>query len=154
MRISTAGLELIKQFEAFEPQPYRDAVGIPTIGYGATYYPGGERVRMSDLPITEPDASDMLEQMVQRYADGIERYVQVPIASPMFDALVSWAYNVGLESARTSTLMRLLNAGDYLGAAEQFIKWNRAGGRELRGLTRRRLAERDLYLQGVEELQP
>lgn len=150
MSIGPAGLALIKRFEGFEPGPYRDAVGIPTIGYGATYYPGGQRVRMTDPPITEPEASRLLEQMLERYADAIDRYVQVPITPSMRDALISWAYNVGLEAARTSTLMRLVNAGDFAGAAGQFARWNRAGGQVLAGLTRRRAAERALFSSDME----
>lgn len=147
MRISDDGLRLIKEFEGFRSRAYIDPVGIPTIGYGATYYPAsGARVRMSDAPITEAQASQLLRFMLQRYEDAIARYAQVPLTQGQFDALVAWAYNVGLEAARASTLMRLLNGGDYSGAAEQFARWNKAGGRELPGLTRRRAAERALFL--------
>ena len=150
MHISDNGLDLIKQFEGFRSAPYLDPVGIPTIGYGATYYPGGRRVRMTDTPITEPFASDMLRHQVTTYGDGIDRYAQVPLTQNQFDALVSWAYNVGLEGARTSTLMRKLNEGDYVGAADQLMRWNKAGGREVRGLTRRREAERALFMTECE----
>jgi len=151
MKLGPQGLALIKQFEGFEPAPYRDAVSIPTIGYGATYYPGGQRVSLRDPPITEPEASRLLELMLARYAEGIDRYAQVPLSQGQFDALVSWAYNVGLEAARTSTLMRRLNEGDYLGAADQLPRWNRAGGQVLRGLTLRRLAEQDLFVSSMEQ---
>ena len=77
MHISDNGLDLIKQFEGFRSAPYLDPVGIPTIGYGATYYPGGRRVRMTDTPISEPFASDMLRHQVTTYGDGIDRYAQV-----------------------------------------------------------------------------
>ena len=150
MHISDNGLDLIKQFEGFRSAPYLDPVGIPTIGYGATYYPGGRRVRMTDTPISEPFASDMLRHQVTTYGDGIDRYAQVPLAQHQFDALTSWAYNVGLESARTSTLMKLLNLHDYQGAADQLPRWNRAGGRVLPGLTRRRAAERAMFLTECE----
>jgi len=150
MTLSERGLNLIKEFEEFRGMPYRDAAGIPTIGYGATYYPDGQVVRMTDPAITEPEGSRMLVLMVARYADGISRYVQVPLMQEQFDALVSWAYNVGLEAARTSTLMRVLNAGDYAAAAAQFERWNRSGGQVLGGLTRRRRRERDLFLSGTE----
>lgn len=149
MHISDNGLDLIKRFEGFRSAPYLDPVGIPTIGYGATYYPGGRRVRMTDTPISEPFASDMLRHQVTTYGDGIDRYAQVPLAQYQFDALTSWAYNVGLESARTSTLMKLLNLHDYQGAADQLPRWNRAGGRVLPGLTRRRAAERAMFLGEV-----
>ena len=150
MQISDEGLEIIKRHEGFRSHPYRDAVGIPTIGYGATYYPvTGRRVTMTDPPLSEPQASALLEAMVDRFAAGIRRYAQVPLTQRQFDALVSWAYNVGLEAARTSTLMRKLNTGDYEGAADELPRWNRAGGRVLRGLTRRRAEERALFLSEV-----
>lgn len=147
MQISAEGLALVKEFEGFRGAPYRDAVGIPTIGYGNTYYPdSGARVRLSDTPITERQASAILLTTLARYEAGIDRYVQVQVNQGQFDALVAWAYNVGLENARASTLMRLLNDGDYDGAAAQFPRWNRAGGQVLAGLTRRRAAERALFL--------
>ncbi|MDR0273876.1 MAG: lysozyme [Burkholderiaceae bacterium] len=146
LTLSQQGLDLIKQFEGFRAAPYLDAVGIPTIGYGATYYPGGARVRMTDPPMTEAHASLLLESMVHRFADAINGCVQAPLTQPQFDALVCWAYNVGIEAARHSTLVRLLNEGDCAAAADQFLRWNRAGGRELAGLTRRREAERGLFL--------
>jgi len=149
LTLSPQGLDLIKQFEGFRAAPYLDAVGIPTIGYGATYYPGGIRVRMSDPPLTEAHASALLESMVRPYEAAINDSVHVALAQQQFDALVSWAYNIGAESARKSTLVRLLNAGDYAAAADQFLRWNRAGGRELAGLTRRREAERGLFLNAA-----
>lgn len=150
MEISDAGIALIKSFEGFRSRPYKDAVGINTIAYGATYYPDGRRVRMTDPPLSEAEGDMLLRYQVRAYADGIERYAQVPLTQSQFDALTSWAYNVGLEAARTSTLMRLLNSGDYEGAADQLPRWNRAGGRVLAGLTRRRLAEREMFLEHVE----
>lgn len=145
MMISQQGLDLIKQFEGFRSAPYRDAAGIPTIGYGATYYPDGTTVRMTDMPISEKQASAMLVSMVERYAEGVNRYVQVHLTQTQFDALVSFSYNVGLDAVRNSTLLRKLNAGDYAGAAEQFARWNQSGGVVLAGLTKRRAAEADLF---------
>ena len=94
----------------------------------------------------------LLRYQVQSYADGIDRYAQVPLTQSQFDALTSWAYNVGLEAARKSTLMRRLNEGDYMGAANELPRWNRAGGRVWAGLTRRREAERALFLEDDEVL--
>ena len=147
MQISDKGLGLIKAFEGFRAKPYRDPVGIPTVAYGATYYPDGRRVRLSDPPMTEAEGEMMLRHQVRAYADGIARYAQVALNQNQFDALTSWAYNVGLEAARTSTLMRKLNAKDYQGAANELPRWNRAGGKVLAGLTRRREAERALFLE-------
>ena len=85
--------------------------------------------------------------VLREYEAGITDALRVDVTQSQFDALVSWAYNVGLGAAKQSTLMRLLNAGDVPGAADQFLRWNRAGGVVLRGLTRRREAERDLFLE-------
>ena len=149
-RLSQTGFNAIKQFEGFSSRPYLDVAGVPTIGYGATYYQDtGRRVSLSDAPLSEPQAARLLELMVRRFADGINRYVQVPLSQPQFDALVSWAYNVGLEAARTSTLLRLLNQLNYTAAADQFPRWNKSGGRVRAGLTSRRAAERAMFLSGT-----
>ena len=146
MKISEKGLNLIKEFEGLRLKPYKDAVGIPTIGYGNTYYEDGRKVSLSDPAITEARATDLLKMVVKRYEDAINRYVQVPITQNQFDALVSFAYNVGNENVRKSTLMKLLNRKQYMEAADQLLRWNKAGGKTLKGLTRRRQAERTLFL--------
>ena len=148
MKIGAKGLTHIKSFEGFVPNAYLDPVGIPTIGYGATYYQDGTPVRMGDAPITEAQALALLAFQVGRYADAVARYVQVPLAQEEFDALTSFTFNLGPEALRRSTLLRKLNAGDYRGAADEFPKWNMAGGRVYPGLTRRRMAERALFLGG------
>ena len=146
MKISEKGLNLIKEFEGLRLKPYKDAVGIPTIGYGNTYYEDGRKVSLSDPAITEERATALLKMVVKRYEDAINRYVQVPITQNQFDALVSFAYNIGNENVRKSTLMKLLNRKQYTEAADQLLRWNKAGGKTLKGLTRRRQAERVLFL--------
>lgn len=146
MKASDKGLALIKQFEGFSARPYLCPAGVPTIGYGATYYPDGRRVTMQDRPVTEADATAMLRAMLASYEAGIARYVQVPLTQGQYDALVSFAYNLGLAALKSSTLLRLVNARDWQGAAAQFPRWNRAGGKVLPGLTRRREAERVMFL--------
>ncbi len=146
MKTSDKGLALIKQFEGFSARPYLCPAGVPTIGYGATYYPDGRRVTMQDKPVSEADATAMLRSMLASYEAGVSRYVQVPLTQGQFDALVSFAYNLGLAALKSSTLLRLLNARNYAGAAAQFPRWNRAGGKVLPGLTRRREAERVMFL--------
>lgn len=146
MKISEKGLNLIKAFEGLRLKPYKDAVGIPTIGYGNTYYEDGRKVSLSDPAVTEERATELLKMVVKRYEDAINRYVQVPITQNQFDALVSFAYNVGNENVRKSTLMKLLNRKQYTEAADQLLRWNKAGGKTLKGLTRRRQAERVLFL--------
>lgn len=146
MKTSDKGLALIKSFEGFSARPYLCPAGIPTIGYGATYYPDGRRVTMQDRPVTEADATAMLRSMLASYEAGVDRYVGVPLTQGQFDALVSFAYNIGLSALKNSTLLRVLNLRDYAGAAAQFARWNRANGKVLPGLTRRREAERKLFV--------
>ena len=146
MKTSDKGVALIKQFEGFRSKPYLCPAGVPTIGYGSTYYPDGKKVTLRDKPVTEADATAMLRSMLIRYENGVSRYVQVPITQGQFDALVSFAYNLGLAALKGSTLLRLVNERNYVGAAAQFSRWNKAGGKVLPGLTRRREAERKLFV--------
>ena len=146
MKTSDKGVALIKQFEGFRSKPYLCPAGVPTIGYGSTYYPDGKKVTLRDNPVTEADATAMLRSMLVRYENGVDRYVQVPITQGQFDALVSFAYNVGLSALKGSTLLRLVNERNFVGAAAQFSRWNKAGGKVLPGLTRRREAERKLFV--------
>lgn len=147
MNISENGLNLIKQFEGLSLKPYADAVGVPTIGYGSTYYENGGKVRLSDPAISEEQATELLRHTVRHYEKAVKASVTVPLTQNQFDALVSFTYNLGAGNLQRSTLLRLLNQGDYRAAADRFVRWNRAGGRVLRGLTRRREAERDLFLK-------
>lgn len=139
MKISQRGLDLIKQFEGLKLTAYLCPAGVPTIGYGTT-----KGVRMGQT-ITAAEAERMLAQDVEKFAKGVREAVKVPLEQHEFDALVSLAYNIGLGAFRTSTLLRLLNAGDKEAAAKQFDRWNKAGGKPLAGLTRRRAAERKLF---------
>lgn len=147
MNIGDRGLDLIRAFEGFRADPYLDAVGVPTIGYGSTYYPDGQRVRLTDPPISEPEARRLMQATLAEFEDGISAALRVGVTQSQFDALICWAFNIGVSAAQESTLLRRLNAGDVQGAADQFLRWNRAGGQVLRGLTRRREAERALFLE-------
>ena len=139
-RINTVGLNLIKDFEGLRLNSYRDAVGVWTIGYGHTGTAGpGQR-------ITNAQATALLREDVATFENAVTRAVRVPVTANQFAALVSFTYNVGSGALNSSTLLRRLNAGDTLGAADEFLRWNRAGGQVLAGLTRRRVAERDLFL--------
>ena len=143
MRTSQRGMNLIKSFEGLRLQAYQDSVGVWTIGYGATR---GVKPGMS---ITKDQAERMLLNDVQRFEPEVERLVKVPLNSSQWDALICFTYNLGAANLESSTLLRLLNAGDYAGAADQFPRWNKAGGKVLPGLARRRAAERDLFLGGA-----
>lgn len=140
MQISSRGLGLIKQFEGLKLTAYRCPAGVPTVGYGHT----GPDVKMG-MTITEPQADALLRQDVAKFERGVEKLAP-KTTQGQFDALVSFAFNLGLKALEGSTLLRLHKAGDYQAAAPQFLRWNRAGGRILPGLTRRRAQERGLYL--------
>jgi len=139
MHTSQKGLDLIKSFEGLRLSAYRCPADIPTIGYGTT-----SGVKMGDT-ITKERAEEMLREDVKRFEDQVLRLVKVPLTQGQFDALTSFVYNLGPGNLSNSTLLRLLNAGDYKGAAAQFDRWNKAGGKVLAGLARRRAAERALF---------
>lgn len=141
-QISDAGIELIKQFEGLELKAYPDpgSGGDPwTIGYGHT----GPDVKPGRV-ITEAEAEELLRADLARFEKAVAKLCPVTTDN-QFAALVSFTFNVGEEALRTSTLRRLHNEGDYDGAAAQFARWNRAAGRVLNGLVKRRAAEAALY---------
>lgn len=147
-QVNLAGINLIKSFEGLFLKPYLDAVKIPTIGYGTIKYPNGPAVTMNDPNITEEQALEYLEYEINEKAAAVEKMVKVSINDNEFAALVAFAYNVGVGALKDSTLLKLLNANtDRTAVADQFLRWNKAGGKELAGLTRRRQAERALFLQ-------
>jgi lysozyme len=140
------GIELIKQFEGFSAKPYKCPAGIPTIGYGATYYPNGAKVTMTDKEITEAMATNLLADMLGTYEKSVDSFCVDTITQNQFDALVSFAYNLGVGNLKSSTLLKKVNANpnDTTIRAE-FMKWTKAGGKILTGLVKRRTAEADLY---------
>lgn len=139
MKINEAGLNLIKDFEGCRLKAYLCPAGIWTIGYGHT-----QGVK-PDMVINQLQAERFLKQDLKRFEDAVTSLVKVPITPNQFSALVSFAYNVGTGALYDSTLLRKLNKKDYKGAANEFLRWNKAGGKVLSGLTRRRLAEKDLF---------
>jgi lysozyme len=144
MLTNQAGVELIKEFEGLRLRAYLCPAGVATIGYGTTIYPTGRKVQLGDT-CTEGQAEQFLRHDLRAFEREVERMVRVPVNPNEYSALVSFAYNLGAEALRKSTLMRLLNAHNYAGAAEQFARWTYAGGKSLPGLVRRRAAERALF---------
>lgn len=145
---SQNGIDLIKKFEGFRGKPYRDAVGIATIGYGATYYPNGNRVKLTDAPITEKYATTLLEVMLRPYEKAVDSFTRDDINQNQFDALVSFAYNLGVNALRSSTLLKKVNKNpNDPTIRNEFKKWVNAGGRPLKGLITRRNIEADLYFK-------
>lgn len=146
MNTSQTGINLIKGFEGKRLVAYDDGVGVWTIGYGTIKYPNGVRVKKGDT-CTEVQAETYLKSDLVKFENAINRLVKVPLNQNQFDALSSFTYNLGETNLSKSTLLKKLNAKDYAGAADQFLVWNRAGGKVLTGLVRRREAERNLFLK-------
>lgn len=145
MQTSDKGIALIKQFEGCKLTAYQDSVGVWTIGYGWTKPVDGKPIR-AGMTIKQETAERLLKTGLVSYESDVSRLVKVSLTQGQFDALVSFTYNLGARSLSTSTLLRKLNAGDYAGASDEFPRWNKAGGKVLNGLTRRREAERALFL--------
>ena len=145
-KASQKGLDLIKRFEGLELKPYKCPAGIPTIGYGNTYYPSGSKVKLTDPAITKEKAEELLKFLLGSYEKSVDSFCRDDISQNQFDALVSFAYNCGVNNLKSSTLLKKVNANpnDQTIKAE-FLKWNKASGRVLAGLTKRRQAEADLY---------
>jgi len=144
MQTSTTGRDLIAEYEGCVLKAYRCPAGVLTIGIGHTSAAGSPTVA-AGMVITRDEADTILARDLLRFEAGVERLVKVPLTQGQFDSLVSFAFNLGETALKGSTLLRRLNAGDYTGAANEFGKWNRAGGRVLPGLTRRRTAEAALF---------
>ena len=141
MSAKAVALGLIKKFEGCKLRAYKCPAGIWTIGWGAT----GPGIR-EGVVWTQAQADERLAQDVEKFLSGVRAAVKVKASDNEIGALTSFAYNVGLEAFRNSTLLRMLNAGDRQGAADQFLRWNKAGGKVLPGLVRRREAERAAFL--------
>ncbi len=143
MHISEKGLALIRQFEGLRLLAYKCAADVPSIGYGHT------RTAKMGQSITKERAEELLREDVSRFEAAVSRLVTVPLTQGQFDSLVAFAFNVGEGALERSTLLRLLNAGQYAEAALQFGRWVKGGGKELPGLVRRRAAERALFEESV-----
>ncbi len=144
MRTSPAGRAFIGRHEGLRLSAYRDAAGIWTIGYGHTAA-AGPPVPVAGMAITAAEADTILGRDLARFEAAVARLVTVALSQGEFDALVSFAFNVGEGALARSTLLKRLNAGDRAGAAAEFGRWNKAGGRVLAGLTRRRAEERAMF---------
>ena len=146
MKLDTKGYNLIKEFEGYSSRPYKCSAGIPTIGYGNTFYPDGRKVTLKDAQITRKQADDIFISIVDNFALKVLKMINKPITQNQFNALVSFAYNIGLGNLQKSTLLKLVNINPNDGnIAKEFLKWNKAAGKELKGLTNRRIKESALY---------
>lgn len=156
---------IAKPFETCSLKAYWDPVGFPTNGWGNLLSRVTKRQLMNELKLTSLQADNWLQntwpEITQDDADlklstnllkafeGVKRCVKVNIGFEQLAALTDFAFNLGVGNLQSSTLLKMINRCEYLGAAEQFIKWNKAGGVVLRGLTKRRNVEKDIYLLGL-----
>ncbi|MDX7345685.1 lysozyme [Citrobacter braakii] len=148
MQTNEKGIKNIKDFEGCSLTAYPDpgTGGAPwTIGYGWTHPVDGKPIKPG-MTIKQETADRLLKTGLVSYENDVLKMAKVKLTQGQFDALVSFAYNVGSRALSTSTLLRKLNDGDVMGAADEFLRWNKAGGKVLNGLTRRREAERALFL--------
>ena len=143
MQISEKGTSLIKHFEGCRLEAYQDSVDIWTIGYGTI-----KGVKEGDK-INQDEAEHLLQEELPEYEGYINDMVKVPLEQNQFDALCSWVFNLGPNNLKSSTLLKVLNEGKYDEVPEQVVRWNKAGGKVLEGLKKRREAE-SLLFQGKE----
>mgnify|MGYP003110991038 FL=1 len=134
------GLALIKKFEGCELKAYQCSAGVWTIGYGHT------KDVVEGMEITQEQAEQMLVDELHEYESYINKYVTVALSQNQFDALVSWVYNLGPANLSASTMLKVLNSGEYEDVPAQMKRWNKAGGKVLDGLIRRREAEACLFI--------
>lgn len=150
MKTSQRGIDLIKRFEglrltAYAATEHERQKGIWTIGYGSTRDALGRPIKQGAKLDSIAEAETLLRDTLVDYEAGVNRAVMVQMCQHQFDALVSLCYNIGVGAFSGSTLVRLLNLGDYAGAAEQILRWNKQAGKVLPGLVNRRRAEYDLF---------
>lgn len=152
MRISENGLKIIRAHEGYRSKPYLDNKygRVPTIGYGNTTYADGRKVTMQDKPITKEQAEELLVYKVNTvFGPAVDKLVVPEIGQNMFDALVSFTYNVGVGNFTSSTLLKKLNALDFKGAEKEFHRWNKDEGVVLQGLVERRKQEAALFAKDI-----
>lgn len=145
-KISNLGLELIKKYEGFKAKAYLCPANVITIGFGSTYYENGTKVKLTDPLITQERATELLEALLVSYERSVDSYCVDTINQNQFDALCSFAYNCGVGNLKSSTLLKKVNKNpNDPTIKDEFLKWNKGGGKVLTGLTKRRIEEAQLY---------
>jgi len=157
MKVSDKAIEVIKHHEGVRQKPYRCPAKLWTIGVGHVMYPEQGKLKLEnrdEFSLTDQDnrvwtkeeIDAILKSDLERFERGVGQYITAPLTQGMFDALVSFSFNVGLGTLQRSTLRQKVNRGDKEGAAEEFLKYCMAGGKVLKGLQNRRIDERALFL--------
>jgi lysozyme len=146
MKLDKKGLDLIASFEGLRLKPYLCSAGVPTIGYGNTYYEDGTKVAMSNAEISKERAVLLLKLIVKDFEDIVNKYVKRDLTQNQFNSLVSLVYNIGGGNFKASTLLKLvINNPNDANIAKQFLRWNKARVNnvltEIKGLTNRRIKE-------------
>lgn len=150
MRMSSTGLDLVKSFEGLYLNAYKCPAGVWTIGYGHTGKVDGKSIH-AGMKITKAKATQLLKGDMVTFENWVKKLVKVSINQNQFDALVSFAFNCGAGNLQNSTLLKYVNQKKFDAAGDEFLKWNKGGGRVLAGLTRRRKEERKLFLRPVKK---
>ncbi len=146
--VPDGAVKMAEAFEGFSETPYRDPVGVFTIGYGSTRDVLGQPVTVNTPIVSRAVAEGMMRRDLTVALRTVQGDVMVALTDEEKSALIDFIFNVGSGAFGGSTLLRLLNAGDFAGAADQFERWDHAGGKVLAGLTRRRMAEKAEFLKG------
>lgn len=145
-KVSKKGLDLIKKFEGLKLKPYLCSAGVPTIGYGNTLYENGKKVSLKDSVITESRATELLSYSLRNLEQQVDSFCRDDINQNQFDALVSFAFNLGPYNLKSSTLLKKVNKNPKDPTIrDEFMRWTKAGGKVLKGLVERRKVEADLY---------
>lgn len=142
MRLNQDGIDLIKQFEGLELEAYLCPAGKATLGYGST----GPDIKLG-MKWTKEQAEDRLKNDLGTFSKGVRNLIKVVLNENQFSAVVALAYNIGLGNFKSSPLLKKLNANDFPGASAEFERWNKGGGKILKGLVKRREAEKTLFLK-------
>ena len=146
MRTGEVGVELIKKYEGFSAKPYLCPANVPTIGFGSTRWFDGYRISMDSRTISRDDATRLLQMELHHIESAVPRLIKAPLTQNQFDALASFTFNLGSGRLQSSTLRAKINRLDYEGAADEFPKWRKAGGKVLAGLVKRRAEERMIWM--------
>lgn len=147
MKLNEEGYKLIQEFEGLKLSAYRCSAGVPTIGYGNTVYENGSKVKMGDK-ITKERANTLFKLFADKFAADVLKLIKSKVSQNQFNALVSFAYNVGIGNLKNSTLLKKVNINPDDETIEiEFLKWVNAGGKRVQGLVNRRVAESKLYFK-------
>lgn len=148
MRLNNSGYLLICEFEGLSLKPYLCPANIPSIGYGNTFYSDGSKVTMNDKLISKYLAFEMFKTIADDFAKKVSKLITSPLNQNQFNAVVSFSYNCGISNLKSSTLLKKINSNHFDPTIkDEFLKWNKAKGKVLNGLSKRRELESEIYFK-------